>query len=207
MKGLDWKNNQNQMMNSTKSLIEQKREEPWTYKYHGHHDVSAISDVLLAYPEEEWWIDRTRQQTPPFVHRETTSLFISEIIGWEPGMPFEPTFRLEDKNLWQLVKPIIDYYEQKHDGKMGKAVFLRLPEDKIVYQHYDEGDYLALSHRHHIAIKTNPEAVFLIDQDRKHMETGDCWEINNARFHGVINNGKSDRIHLLFDIMPNKYIS
>jgi hypothetical protein len=190
-----------------KTLIEKKREEEWRYIYRGKHDVSGIAERLSSYNEEQWWLDRTRQQTPPFVHRETTSLFISEIIGWEPGMPYNPTFRLEDDVLWKMVKPIIDHYEEMHDGKVGKAVFLRLPEDKIVYQHYDEGDYLGLVHRHHIAIKTNPEATFLIDQEKKHMEVGDCWEINNARFHGVINSGKTERIHLLFDIMPNKYIN
>jgi len=156
-----------------KTFIEKKREEEWRYIYRGKHDVSGIAEILSSYNEEQWWLDRTRQQTPPFVHRETTSLFVSEIIGWEPGMPYNPTFRLEDEVLWKMVKPIIDHYEEMHDGKVGKVVFLRLPEDKIVYQHYDEGDYLGLVHRHHIAIKTNQEATFLIDQEKKHMEVGD----------------------------------
>lgn len=189
-----------------KTPIEQKREEEWRYIYHGNHDVSSIAERLDSYSENQWWLDRTRQQTPPFVHRETTSLFVSEVIGWEQGNDFAPVFRLEDLELWEMIKPIISHYEEKHDGKMGKAVFLRLPEDKVVYQHYDEGDYLGLVHRHHIAIKTNDKAIFLIDQEKKNMETGDCWEINNGRFHGVINNGDTERIHLLFDILPNKYI-
>jgi hypothetical protein len=189
------------------SIIDQKRKADWRYIYYENHNVDDILNKLLSYPEEEWWIDRTRQQMPPFVHRETTTLFVSEIMGWQLGQPFEPTFRLKDQELWKMIEPIIGHYEKKHDGKMGKAAFLRLPGNKTVYQHHDEGDYLGLVHRHHIAIQTNEDAIFLIDKEEKHMKSGDCWEINNGRFHGVTNNGTTDRIHLLFDIMPNKYIN
>ena len=38
------------------------------------------------------------------------------------------------------------------------------------------------------------------------MATGECWEINNTRLHSVENNSDIDRVHLLIDIMPNKYL-
>ena len=38
------------------------------------------------------------------------------------------------------------------------------------------------------------------------MQEGQCWEINNAKNHSVENNGTTDRIHLLIDIMPNEFI-
>jgi hypothetical protein len=189
------------------SIIEQKRKEDWRYLYHGNHDVSDILNKLLSYPEEEWWIDRTRQQMFPFVHKDTTTLFVSEITAtWELGQPFEPTVRLKDPELWKMVEPIISHYEKKYDGKAGKVAFLRLPVNKVVYPHRDEGDYLGLVHRHHIAIQTNEDAIFSVDKEEKHMKPGDCWEINNAKTHGVANNGTTNRIHLLFDIMPNKHI-
>ena len=189
------------------SIIDQKRKEDWSYIYYGNHDINDILNKLLSYPEEEWWIDRTRQQMPPFVHKETTTIFVSEITAtWQLGQPFEPIFRLKDLELWKMIEPIVSHYEKKHNGKMGKAAFLRLPGNKIVDRHYDEGDYLGLVHRHHIAIQTNEDAIFLINTEEKNIKAGDCWEINNARLHGVRNNGTTDRIHLLLDIMPNKYI-
>jgi hypothetical protein len=188
------------------SIIKQKRQEDWRYLYYGNHDINNILDKVLSYPEEEWWIDRTRQQMFPFVHKETTTIFVSEIMGWELGQSFNPTFRLKDPELWKMIEPIIKHYEKKHDGKMGKAAFLRLPANKVVHKHCDEGDYLGLVHRHHIAIQTNEDSIFSIDAEEKHMKAGDCWEINNAKTHGVANNGTTDRIHLLFDIMPNRHI-
>jgi hypothetical protein len=189
-----------------KTLIEQKREEDWLYKYYGNHDVTSIREKLESYPEEVWYLNKTRQQSPPFVHKETTSLFVSSLPEWEIGDPFDPKLVFYDAELWELIKPIVEVYENMHDGKFARVIFLRLPEEKVVYQHNDDGDYLALIHRHHIAIKTNESALFLIDQDKKHLKVGDCWEINNARLHGAINGGDTERIHLLFDIMPNKYI-
>ena len=38
------------------------------------------------------------------------------------------------------------------------------------------------------------------------MKVGECWEINNSLLHSVENNGKTERIHLLVDILPNKFI-
>ncbi len=187
------------------SIIEQKRKEDWRYLYHGNHDVTDILNKLLSYSEEEWWIDRTRQEMFP-VHKETTTIFVFEVAGWELGQPFEPTFRLKDSELFKMIAPIINHYEKKHDGRAGKVAFLRLPGNKIVHRHSDEGDYLGLVHRHHIAIQTNEDAIFSIDGEEKHMKAGDCWEINNAKTHGVANNGTTDRIHLLFDIMPNIHI-
>jgi hypothetical protein len=187
--------------------MDKKREEDWLYKYYANHDVTEIREKLDSYPEEVWYLNKSRQQSPPFVHKETTSLFVSSLTEWEIGDRFDPKLVFYDASLWELIRPIIEVYENLHDGKAARVILLRLPEDKVVYQHNDDGDYLALIHRHHIAIKTNEKALFLIDQDKKHLEVGDCWEINNARLHGAINSGDTERIHLLFDIMPNKYIN
>jgi hypothetical protein len=35
------------------------------------------------------------------------------------------------------------------------------------------------------------------------MKLGECWEVNNAKIHGCYNLGKTDRVHLMVDIINN----
>jgi hypothetical protein len=93
------------------------------------------------------------------------------------------------------------------DGKMGQVLFIKLPAKKIIDPHEDHGDYLHCVARYHIPIITNLGVKFIIDGESKHVPEGECWEINNNKTHAVENNGEEDRIHLLIDIMPNKYLT
>jgi aspartyl/asparaginyl beta-hydroxylase (cupin superfamily) len=102
-----------------------------------------------------------------------------------------------------MIEPIIKELEKIHNGKVAKCLFIKLPSKKNVKEHKDLGNYFNAIKRHHIAIETNKETFFYINNEKKNMEVGDCWEINNMRSHYVKNNGETDRIHLLIDILPN----
>ena len=56
------------------------------------------------------------------------------------------------------------------------------------------------------AIITNDLIDFYVNKERKVMKEGECWEINNKKIHAVENNSNEDRVHLLFDIIPNKFL-
>ena len=51
------------------------------------------------------------------------------------------------------------------------------------------------------------ETKFWVDGESVAMGIGECWEINNAKTHSVINKSDVDRIHLLIDIMPNAIVN
>ena len=51
------------------------------------------------------------------------------------------------------------------------------------------------------------DVYFYVDDGVLNMLEGECWEINNMKSHEVINNSDEDRIHLMIDIIPNKYIN
>jgi aspartyl/asparaginyl beta-hydroxylase (cupin superfamily) len=46
----------------------------------------------------------------------------------------------------------------------------------------------------------------VIDGERKFMRVGEIWEVNNNKVHQVWNEGDTDRVHLLIDIIPNNVI-
>lgn len=182
-----------------------KRNEPFNYKFHGHFDISSIANHLETY-SSEWFINQSRQNMGP-VHKETTSVFLYDHPAmWSIKEPFKPTINYNQKEMHELIAPIINVLEQKHEGKVGKCLFIKLPAGKSILPHTDKLDYLGVVRRHHIAITTNDQVFFSVDNELKNMKIGECWEINNSKEHAVNNNGKTDRIHLLVDIMPNRFI-
>lgn len=65
---------------------------------------------------------------------------------------------------------------------------------------YEDGCF-----RLHIPIITNPDVVFMLDDQRLIMNEGECWYINANFTHSVVNNGSEDRIHLVIDGIQNEW--
>ena len=113
-----------------------------------------------------------------------------------------PEYRCLDIELWQIIKPIVNYLESIIGGKMGKVVLINLPGNKEILKHQDSGDYLDIVRRFHIPIITNKNVYFQVGDEVKNMKAGECWEINNSKPHSVKNEGVENRVHLLIDVMP-----
>lgn len=178
-----------------------KSEENFNYKFHGQFDVSEISKCLNSYSDK--WLRRARDG-----FSETKSFFVYDHpIIWSVKEDFKPKIIDKNKEMQDLLKPLISHLEAIHDGKVGKCLFVKLPAGENVDAHVDKMNYLGVVRRHHVAIETNDQVLFFIDNEPKNMKVGECWEINNNRNHAVKNLGQTDRIHLLIDIMPNKFIN
>lgn len=65
---------------------------------------------------------------------------------------------------------------------------------------YEDGYF-----RLHIPIITNPDVIFILDNERLNMNEGECWYINANFMHSVANNGIEDRIHLVIDGIRNEW--
>jgi hypothetical protein len=182
-----------------------KLNEDFNFKFHGAFDVSKIAEHLSKY-SSEWFVNDSRQTKSP-VHKETNSIFIYEhAIAWSPGDSYDLKVNDSQSVMIGLLSEIIEKLELVHNGTVGKCLFIKLPAHKNVEKHKDNMDYLGVVRRHHIAIETNPNVLFFVNDESKNMQVGECWEINNSRVHGVENNGETDRVHLLIDIMPNRFI-
>ena len=64
-----------------------------------------------------------------------------------------------------------------------------------------------LVHRTHIPIITNEFVTFYVGNESKKMLEGEVWEINNAQYHSVTNEGLDCRLHLIVDYYPYKGLS
>lgn len=105
--------------------------------------------------------------------------------------------------LWEGVSPIVDYvYNLYTDHKMVRGEIVNLKPGKSLSPHIDIHWFHKESKRVHVPIITN-DASFLTFEDRNyHLDVGKIYEINNRIMHSGFNNGTSDRVHVIIDMMP-----
>jgi quercetin dioxygenase-like cupin family protein len=187
-------------------MIYNKEKPDFKFSYLKDYDISRMKEIVQEL-EKEWLLDTSRQELFD-VHKYTESYIINKvsIFGWEEHSPLSHISTAETTELSSLALEIARDLEKELDGTMGQVLFIKLEAGKAIGEHEDDGSYLYRAARHHIPIITNPGVNFIIDGESKHVPEGECWEINNNKLHAVENNGKEDRIHLLIDIVPNKYI-
>lgn len=182
-----------------------KLHENFNFKFHGSFDVSEIEEHLSKYSDE--WFENDLRQKMFAVHKETSSVFLYDHdAAWSLGQQYKVSVNNAQKEMLSLIEGIVSSLELIHDGKVGKCLFIKLPSRKSVGEHTDKLDYLGAVRRHHIPIITNDNVAFIVNNEIKNMKVGECWEINNSYMHSVENNGDEDRVHLMIDIMPNKFI-
>lgn len=160
----------------------------------GYWDVPA---QLLEYlnDKEQWENERNNY----FGLEQTTSIPLKYNFTYPEGM-IGIRHRHNDK-IYELIKPVIEETGKKlGEYYCSRALIAKLPPGGKVGDHVDPGLTFSLFHRYAWVIKTNPGAEMIIDGERRHFSTGEIWEINNKCTHGAVNEGQSDRLHLIFDI-------
>lgn len=172
----------------------------FNFKQYPSYDVDQIVSIIKNF-DDEWKIDTSRQDKY-HTHVDTESYFIYKAdLQWESGKPFVTELVAENQELVDLIEPIISDLEEIHNGKRGNVLFIKLLGGRDIPKHFDGGDYLIKTRRHHVPIITSEDTWFGVSREEKQMQVGECWEINNAKPH-YVNNGEQDRVHLLIDIMP-----
>lgn len=160
-------------------------------------------DVSAIHPGTDFWDEDDTRKVPEWEVSESRSI----IFRWstQPGVV---QIRHEDSELWQSLKPIVEYLESYHKGRAVRVFLADLPPGATIAPHMDGGDELVnLVNRNSMAIVTNPDVEYLIDGIRHRFDPGECYEINNLMLHEVRNNGSTQRIHLLVDVLPHDWIN
>ena len=182
-----------------------KIHEDFRLRYLKNYNISEIQSEI--YKLEEEWLEDTHRQEIFEEHKETVTYFLTDYsLEWKIGDTYPGSVRNPESQLYSLVKPIIEELEQFHDGRVGRTIFPKLSANKNIKGHCDGGEYLSVVRRHHIPIITNPDVWFNVGKGWVNMFEGECWEINNRKWHEVSNESDKDRVHLLIDIIPNKAI-
>lgn len=170
-------------------------------------DITTLRDAVLRVTPEEWSENQFRQKRFSVSQQVETILFKMNGVDLE-GIGDDPakTFIFEKSwTKWKhLVQPIIDevikYYPGYEKGFVNKAMLPNMRPGTDIPKHFDTMKSFSKSHRIHVPILTNDEVYFTVGGERVILEAGEAYEINNLKEHGVKNKGKTDRVHLLFDL-------
>jgi hypothetical protein len=183
-----------------------KANKDYNFIYFKKFDVELLQNKFKLL-KDEWLQDQSRQNMQ-YPDRRNPHLFTNTYIvqdhdlWWNVGEKFNPI--LKDKEIYKMISPIILELEEYMSGKAARVLLIKLDANKNITEHTDSGDYLNAVRRFHIPIVTNEKVSYTVNNQKMHMRTGECWEINNRKPHSVDNDSNEDRIHLLIDIMPEK---
>lgn len=93
-------------------------------------------------------------------------------------------------------------------AKLINAVFIKLLSGCSVPEHQDtpsgRENIFSKTRRYHIPIITNPQVYMKCLDTDYYLEKGNVYELENTKNHGVRNESKMDRIHLVIDRLSYK---
>ncbi len=96
--------------------------------------------------------------------------------------------------------PAVTRLLKSFDFTVGISRLMRLAPGCEVPIHSDTNEYWDDRVRIHIPLISSDQVFFSCDQEAVVMATGEVWTFDNWRRHGVRNEGKEDRVHLVFDV-------
>ena len=82
-----------------------------------------------------------------------------------------------------------------------KVMLANLPSGSFIPPHVDGDERGYVPHKIHLPLRTNEKAFFILDGKQYHFAVGKAYEVNNGLRHAVANQGKTDRIHLIFECL------
>lgn len=87
------------------------------------------------------------------------------------------------------------------DSLLSRAKIVCLPPGHRVYPHIDRGEYYRLRNRYHLVLRSSGSWMRAGDEELW-MQAGELWWFDNKQEHEARNDSTSDRIHLIFDLLP-----
>jgi hypothetical protein len=180
----------------------------WHYQYGFLPvDLSYIIQEIRSF-QEEWLLDTSRQDK--LATHKDTKMFQLRFMSyhWElgDGNTSSDINYFKNKESNENLSSIYEYLENIYDGKVIRAEIIQMNKNSSIKSHVDGGVMLQLGRRIHIPLITNPKVIFEVFEEKKYLEVGSWYEINNIIPHSVINDSEYDRVHLIIDLMPNKHL-
>ena len=101
-----------------------------------------------------------------------------------------------------LLHDFLTAFEAREGGALGRAKVVCLPAGRRVYPHIDRGEYYRIRDRYHLVLQSALGSPLKSGDEEVRMRTGELWWFDNKEVHEAFNDGDEDRIHLIFDHLP-----
>ncbi len=176
------------------------------FKNIGKIDVTELKNKVLSQPLEIW-DEHTYRQSMSGTHAKTKTLEViwdkdSLVHGSKQSKIHQNFYLFEMETLLNQIRPL--YKTNYGDGEFIRVLIVKLFNNSNILPHVDQGSSLSNCKRTHIALITNDDITFTVNDEVKNLKEGEIWEIDNTKVHSVDNPTDLDRIHLIIDWMPKK---
>jgi len=186
-----------------------KQFEQFSFQHLTSFDISELRKMLLEEQQKTWEFFN-----PPKADNITQNCNIANLLlihtfnDWDLNTPLKRYIMkpLYDKYM-PFITPFIDFLNKQFPNCIVTSLsFSKLFPSKHISPHVDFMDIIKYPHRIHLPIMTNNECQFTINDDVRVIQEGDLTLICQNSLHSVVNNGDTDRIHLIIDLMDVKYV-
>lgn len=142
--------------------------------------------------------DNTMRQDTHDVHKGSKAV----ILKFNTRLGIDNIFPVYD-DYHELLIPLMNKLSEIY-GKYNieKLMIAKLPPGVSTKRHQDSAFIMHQVHRIHWCLMTNDKVDFNIGVKRVPFEVGKLFDISNIGYNGheVLNNGVTDRLHLIIDI-------
>jgi hypothetical protein len=167
----------------------------------GDVDISELKRRVLLIPEKIW-TEQNEIKPNKFGVLDKTEHIVFRFID-----NFKDHRSYSDKAVWEdwkdLIEPLLELTKKAYNyerAEYPRIMLAKLPAGESIKPHIDRSPAAQFPHKLHIPLISNEETCFVLDNEKIKMELGTIYEVNNRINHSVINNGQTDRIHLIFEL-------
>ena len=178
----------------------------------GNYEIDQLKQKVANLPAEYWDTKEDFKSN----YNKTKALKNVQHVIFKFADKREPPYKYFNLEKWEswkeLLLPIMNNVVRSYgyqDGFYPRVMLAKLAPGGMISPHVDGIPPKVGGHKIHLVLNTNEDCYFYLVPDRHHLKVNNAYEINNARMHSVLNNGSSDRIHLIFEyldinIQPNR---
>jgi hypothetical protein len=107
----------------------------------------------------------------------------------------------KDSESFPVIKDFLENFAHKKNVLLGRAQVVLLVGESEVSTHVDYGYYYALHDRYHLVIESEGSKM-VSGKETAVFKKGDLFFYENRIPHSASNTGESERMHIIFDVMP-----
>ncbi len=174
---------------------------PKAYRDLGPVAIDELKRLVSRISERTWDEEDRRKENDFSVFHHTRHLVFRFTPNNRTPLDFYSTPAWE---VWSpLLLPVMTKVIRPYGfalPEFPKVMLARLAAGHRIDTHRDGAGSNLLTHKIHVPLQTNPDALFESGGIVRHLPLGEAIEVNNIGRHGAINNGSEDRIHLIFEV-------
>ena len=170
-------------------------------KFSQSYNINTLRSELEAVLKEEWPLHFNQRD----FNGDWRSISLRSASGESNDIYAHPESTYSNTPILGLMPYVNSILEAWHCEKEAVRL-LSLAPGSHIKPHRDPGcAYQDGIFRIHIPIITNPDVYFTLEEEKLHLGAGECWYLNFAATHSIVNNGSMPRVHLVIDGIRNSW--